>query len=44
MPRAGIVARTTSVISHPVMKAKINPAIKVAMVIISVEIFYPIAP
>lgn len=44
MPNAGIVASTTKVISHPVMKANTKPATKVAMVIIRVEIFSPIAP
>lgn len=44
MPKAGIVARTTRVISQPVMNAKINPAIRVAIVIIIVDIFYPKAP
>lgn len=30
--------------SQPVIKAKTNPAINEAIVIIMVEIFYPIAP
>lgn len=44
MPRAGIVASTTKVMSHPVMKANTNPAMRVAIVMISVDIFSPMAP
>ena len=39
-----MVARTTKVMSHPVIKAKTKPAISVAIVIIKVDIFSPIAP
>lgn len=42
--KAGIEANKTKVISQPVTKAKTNPDIKVPMVIINVDIFYPIAP
>lgn len=43
MARAGNVARTTNVISHPVTKAKTNPAMSIAKVITNIDIFSPSA-
>ena len=43
MPNAGNTAKTTNVMSQPVTKAKTNPAMSIAAVIISIDIFYPIA-
>lgn len=43
-PIIGTVIIITKVISQPVAKAKANPEIRVDIVEIRVETFYPIAP
>jgi hypothetical protein len=42
--KAGNEAKSTSVINHPVTNANTNPAISVPIVMIKVDIFYPMAP
>lgn len=44
MAKAGKVANKTKVNVHPIIKAKIRPAIKLAATMKIVEIFSPIAP
>jgi hypothetical protein len=39
IPKAGKVAKMTSVMSQPVIKAKMNPDINVPIVIMRVDIF-----
>lgn len=43
MAMAGMAASTTKVISQPVIKANINPAIIIESVIIIIDIFSPMA-
>lgn len=44
MPSAGMVAKTTNVIIHPMIKANANPEMKLVIVKITVDVFSPMAP